>query len=100
MTELPAVITYASVVSRESVGIAFTIAALNGHDVMAADIMNAYLTSPCDEQIRTILGPEFGPELAGKRAIVIRSLYVLKKCWSGVQVSPGDLHETHWFRKL
>ena len=42
-TEPPAAITYASVVSRESVRIAFTIAALNHLDIMAADIMNAYL---------------------------------------------------------
>jgi hypothetical protein len=78
MTDPPATITYASVVSRESVRIAFTVAALNGHDIMAADIMNAYLTSPCDEQIWTILGPEFGPELNGRRAIIVRSLYGLK----------------------
>ena len=34
---------YAGVVSRESVRIAFTYAALNGLDVWAADIRNAYL---------------------------------------------------------
>jgi hypothetical protein len=62
-SQSPAVIIYASVVSRESVRIAFTIAVLNGHDVMAADIMNDYLTSPCDEQIWIVLGLEFGPEL-------------------------------------
>jgi Reverse transcriptase (RNA-dependent DNA polymerase) len=83
MTDPPAVITYARVDSRESVRIesvriAFAIAALNGHDAMAADIMYAYLTSPCDEHIWTALGPEFGLELAGKRAIVVRSLYGLK----------------------
>ena len=36
-TEPPASLTYASVVSRESVRIAFLIAALNGLDCMAAD---------------------------------------------------------------
>ena len=35
--------TYAGAVSRESVRIAFTVAALNGVDVCAADIRNAYL---------------------------------------------------------
>ena len=45
LTEPPASITYASVVSRESVRIAFTIAALNGLDVMTADAQNAYLNS-------------------------------------------------------
>ena len=38
--------TYAAVVSRESVRIAFTYAALNGLDVFAADIQNAYLQAP------------------------------------------------------
>jgi hypothetical protein len=38
--------TYAGVVSRESVRIAFAYAALNGLDVCAADIRNAYLQAP------------------------------------------------------
>jgi hypothetical protein len=78
MTDPPASITYASVVSRESVRIAYMIAALNNLEVQAADIQNAYLTSPCDEKVWTILGPEFGPELEGKRAIIVRSLFGLK----------------------
>ena len=45
---------------------------------MQADIQNAYLDAPCDERIWTILGPEFGPELSGKRALVKRALYGLK----------------------
>ena len=35
--------TYAVVVSRESIRIAFTYAVLNGMDMFAADIRNAYL---------------------------------------------------------
>ena len=69
--------TYSSVVSRETVRIALTAAALNGLEVKASDIMNAYLTAPCDEKIWTILGPEFGPMHAGKRAYVVRALYGL-----------------------
>jgi Reverse transcriptase (RNA-dependent DNA polymerase) len=80
MTDPPAAITYASVVSRESIQIALTIAALNGLKVLAADIknLNAYLNSPCEEKVWTVLGPEFGPELEGKRAKIVRSLYGLK----------------------
>ena len=37
MTEVPATITYASVVSRELVRIALTLAALNGLEVKTAD---------------------------------------------------------------
>ena len=38
--------TYAGVVSRESIRIALTYAALNGLDVFAGDIRNAYLQAP------------------------------------------------------
>ena len=42
---------YARVVSRESVQIAFTYAALNGLYVCMADIRNAYLQSPTSQSI-------------------------------------------------
>ena len=76
--DTPSNLKRATVVSRESVRIAFTIAALNDHDVRVADIVNAYLTSPCDEKVWTILGPEWGSDLVGKRALIVRSLYGLK----------------------
>ena len=66
MTETSATLTYASVVSRESVMIALTLAALNDLEVKTAEIKNAYLTAPVTENIRTILGPEFGPDRARK----------------------------------
>ena len=50
-TETPATLTYSSVVSRDSVRIALTMAALNGLTVMACDIQNAYLTANCREKI-------------------------------------------------
>ena len=62
MTDPPASITYASVVSRDSVRIALTLAALNDLNVMTADLQNAYLNADCGEKIWTICGPEFGPE--------------------------------------
>ena len=52
-TEAPATLTYLLVVSRDSVRIAHTIAALNGLEVMACDIQNAYLTADCCEKIWT-----------------------------------------------
>ena len=59
-TTAPAGMTYSSVVSRDSVRIALTIAALNDIEVMACDIKNAYLTEKFREKIWTIAGPEFG----------------------------------------
>jgi hypothetical protein len=76
-TEAPASITYSSVVSRDSVRIALTIAALNGLEVLACDIQNAYLTAPCREKIWTIAGPEFGSE-CGQLMLITRALYGLK----------------------
>ena len=63
---------------RESVRIALTLAALNDMEVKTSDIQNAYLTAPCSEKIWTTLGSEFGPDLAGKKALVVRALYGLK----------------------
>jgi hypothetical protein len=51
VTETPASTTYASVVSRESIRIAFLIAALNDLDILTADIQGAYLNAPCREQV-------------------------------------------------
>ena len=76
-TSTPSTLTYSSVVSRDSVRIALTIAALNGLKVLAADIENAYLTAPCREKIWTVAGPEFGSD-AGKKMLIVRALYGLK----------------------
>ena len=67
--------TYAGVVSRESVRIALTYAALNGLDVCAADIRNAYLQAPSSQKDYIICGPEFGLENQGKVALIHRALY-------------------------
>ena len=76
-TNPPVESTYAGVVSRESVRIALTIAALNDLDIFAADIQNSYLTAPYGENIIFTCGPEFGSEHMGKTAVVIRALYGL-----------------------
>ena len=44
-TTAPASITYSSVVSRDSVQIVLTVAALNLLDILACDICNAYPTA-------------------------------------------------------
>ena len=77
MTETPKCMTYSSVVARDTVRIALTLASLNGLEVKAGDIMNAYITAPCEEKVWTVLGEEFGDD-AGKAAIIVRALYGLK----------------------
>ena len=50
-TEAPVALCYSSVVSRDSVRIAFLLAALNDLEVFPCDIGNAYLNVPCQEKI-------------------------------------------------
>jgi hypothetical protein len=76
-TDTPYAMTYASIVSRESVRIALNLAALNDLNVKMADIENAYLTDPITEKIWTVLGLEFGDD-AGKQALIVHVFYGLK----------------------
>ena len=93
MTEAPATITYSSVVSRDSVRIAMTIAALNGLRVMSCDIQNACLTADCRERIWTYAGPEFGSN-AGKIMLIKKALYGLKSSGAAFRAHLGEtLHD-------
>lgn len=102
--------TYASVVSRETVRIALTVAALNDLEVKASDIQNAYLTAPCKEKIWTTLGLEFGED-AGKKAVIVRALYGLKssgatfcqflaQCMNHLGFTPCKADPDLWFKKM
>jgi len=82
----PEKLTYASVVSRETIRIALTLAALNDLEVKTSDVKGAYLTAPCTKNVWTILGPEFGKD-AGKKALLVCALYGLK--------SAGQSHSCH-----
>eukprot|EP00957_Ditylum_brightwellii_P063746 4836969-Ditylum_brightwellii.AAC.1 len=53
------------VVSRESVRIVFTYAALNGLEVAVANIKSAYLQAPTSEKHCIICGEEFPLEMQG-----------------------------------
>ena len=69
-TEPDVGITFASVVSRESVRIAFMLAALNDLEFMACDIGNAYLNAQCREKTWITCGPEWGHN-EGRKALVV-----------------------------
>ena len=56
----PTTSAYAGVVSRESVRVALTYAAMMSLKVMTADIQNTYLQAPSSEKDYIICGPEFG----------------------------------------
>jgi hypothetical protein len=77
-TQASAQLTYSSVVTRESIRIAFLIAALNELDILAADIGNAYLQAPVCKKVHTTAGLEFGPSRVGQTVIIVRAMYGLK----------------------
>jgi hypothetical protein len=60
LTKAPATITYASVVSHETVRLALTFASLNDLEVKVGNVLNAYITASVKEKVWTIIGPEFG----------------------------------------
>ena len=70
-------ITYSSVVSRDSVRLGFMLAALNGVDIMACDLENAYLNAPCKEKIWFEGGVECGED-QGYVLVIVRALYGLR----------------------
>ena len=88
-TKAPAVVTYAIVVSRETVCIALTIAALNNLQVKCGDVLNAYITAPVTELIWTTLAPEFGYD-QGRTAIVVRDFYDLKSSSAAFHKNLGE----------
>ena len=56
-TPNPVTSTYTGVVSRESVRIVFTYAALNGLGIWAADVKKVLLHASCSEKYDTFYGP-------------------------------------------
>jgi hypothetical protein len=77
-TEVPKESTYSSVVSRDSVRIAFLYAALNDLDILSADVQNAYLNAPTKEKLYTTAGLEFGSNNVNRPVLIVRALYGLR----------------------
>jgi hypothetical protein len=78
-TDPPKESIYSSVVSRDSIRIAFMLAALNDLEVLAADIQNAaYLNASTKEKVYRTAGPEFGPTNQGRPVLIAKALFGLK----------------------
>ena len=58
ITDPPNSIIYSSALSRDYVRIEFVIAALNGLDILVADILNAYLNATFYEKVYFTAGGE------------------------------------------
>ena len=70
--------TYTGVVSRESVRIAFTYAALNNLYVFSANVRSVYLQSQSSHKDYIIYGLEFGIKNVNKVALIHKALYECK----------------------
>jgi hypothetical protein len=77
-TDPPKESVYSSVVSHDSVRLAFLIAALNDLEILSTDVRNVYLNAPMKEKIYTIAGPEIGQGKEGRPVMIIRALYSLR----------------------
>jgi hypothetical protein len=83
---VPNEFTYSSVVSRESVRIAFLYASLNDLNILSCDIVNAYLNAPCREKLWIEGGPEFGSE--------DKCVFIVKKAVYGLKTSGASWRQT------
>ena len=77
LTDPPSSMTYSSVVSRDSVRLAFLVAALNDLNILAGDIQNAYLHAPTKEKLYFYAGSEWRAD-EGRPVVIVRALYGLK----------------------
>jgi hypothetical protein len=87
--EPPASVTYTSVVSRDSIRLVFLLAVLNGMEVLACDVENAYLNALCREKIWFKGGPECGEEQGGVM-VISRALYGLKSAGASSRAMLSD----------
>ena len=74
LTDPPTSMTNSTVASRESVRIAFLIAALNNLNILADNIQNAYLNAPTSEKLYFVGGREWKAD-KGKNILIVHALY-------------------------
>ena len=77
LTDPPSSMTYASVVSRDSVGIAFLIAAMNDLKILVGDIQNIYLHTNTKEKLYFYASSEWKAD-EGRPLVIVQALCGLK----------------------
>jgi hypothetical protein len=77
LTEVPLESVYSGVVSLRGLRLLVFLAELNGLDIWATDIGNAYLEAETQEKVFVVAGPEFG-KLEGHTLVIIKALYGLR----------------------
>lgn len=106
--DAPTESTFAGVVSRETVRLCLTYAALNDLNVLCCDFQSAYLQSKTSETHYIICGPEFG-EHEGCYALIKRALYggksagadywkTMRSCMECLHFKPCKGDQDLWMR--
>jgi hypothetical protein len=78
LTDPPKDSVYSGVVSLRSLRLVAMLAELNGLELWAADVGNAYLEASTKEKVYIIAGPEFGEHRKGHTMLIKKALYGLR----------------------
>jgi hypothetical protein len=108
LTDIPLESVYSGVVSLRGLRIVTFLSELNGLDLWATDIGNAYLEAFTMERNYIVAGPEFG-QLEGHYLIIVKALYGLRTsglrwherftdCLCSEGVSPCKAEPDIWMR--
>jgi hypothetical protein len=77
MTDIPLESVYSGLVTLKGLRIIMFLAELNGLEIWATDVGNAYLEAKTQEKVYIIAGPEFG-ELEGHLLVIFKALYGIR----------------------
>ena len=80
LTDPPLYMTYAIMISRDSVLLDFLITVLNDIGILVGKIQNAYLNAPTKEKVFFYGGDEWKSDQVKVFVVVLRFLYGLKYC--------------------
>jgi hypothetical protein len=86
LTDVPNASVYSGVVSLRGLWMVACLSKLNGLDLWATDIGNAYLEARMSELLFIVAGPEFG-DLEGHMLVICKTLYGLCQAYAGMNAS-------------
>jgi hypothetical protein len=92
ISDVPKESVYASVVSRDSLRLAFMLVSLKDLKVLVGDVQNAYLNAPTEERCYCIAGQEFGANNVGRPVKIVRALYGLRSSGARWRDHTWQLH--------
>ena len=92
---IPKHTSYSSVVSRESVRICFTLAALNNQDILSGDVSNTYLNANNLETYHVEVNNSylFEPSAVGRRAQIVRVIHGMKSSGNSWRLHLSNIAE-------